>query len=134
MFLKVFAGLAACSLVLCIYLVLRKHLSLRDADRFPGTVSKLVPRTGRKGTTYALEVSYRDGGGNEKLFVTGMASRPALRQVGDRVTVLAHRDGSKPDLLIFQLLYLGYWLWFCAGICAIGFLLGPPLVEALYAQ
>jgi hypothetical protein len=104
-------------------------------NSYPGNVANLVPRRGSKGgTVYALEVVYHDRAGAEQRFVTGMASRPAARQVGDKVVVLAHRDGSKPDLAIFQLLYLGYWIWFCAGIGAIGCLLGPSLVEALYAQ
>ena len=90
-------------------------------------------RASKGGTVYALEVAYRDGGGAEQRFVTGMPSRPAVRQVGDKVLVLSHRDGSKPDLAIFQLLYLGYWIWFCVGMGAIGCLLGPALVEALYA-
>lgn len=135
MFLKVLYYLAALSLIACVALVLRKHAYLRSADRFPGSVANLVPRRGSKGgTVYALEVVYHDRGGAEQRFVTSMASRPAARQVGDKVVVLAHRDGSKPDLAIFQLLYLGYWIWFCAGIGAIGCLLGPGIVEALYAQ
>jgi hypothetical protein len=132
MFFKTLCYVAAFSLAGCAYLVFRKHAVLRAADRYPGSVCNLVARRGSKGgALFALEVAYRDGGGTEQRFVTGMASRPAMRQVGDKVTVLAHRDGSKPDLLAFELLYLGYWLWFCAGICAIGYLLGPALVEAL---
>jgi hypothetical protein len=135
MFLKILCYLAAFSLIACVILVLRKHAHLRAADRFGGSVVNLVPRRGSKGgTVYALEVTYRDGGGTEQRFVTGMASQPAARQVGEKVVVLAHRDGSKPDLAIFQMLYLGYWIWFCVGIGAIGCLLGPTLVEALYAQ
>jgi hypothetical protein len=135
MFFRIICYLTALSLIACIVLVLRKHAYLRTADRFTGNVANLVPRRGNKGgTVYALEVVYRDGGGAEQRFVTGAASRPAARQVGDKVVVLAHRDGSKPDLVIFQLLYLGYWIWFCAGIGAIGCLLGPALVEALYGQ
>ena len=127
----------ALSIVPCMIMVLRKHSAVRSAHQYEGRVveHELRESTGKKGrrrTTYTLKISYQDEEGTRHEFSTRTASNPPSREIGDTVTVFHHPDGSDPDILVFTELYLGYWLWFCFGICCAGCVLGPRVIEWVY--
>ena len=135
MILKVIGYLIAFSLIGCVYLAMRKHASLKGAEQCRGVVIGHVARTGSKGrTVYALEVEYTDRTGATRHFVTDNASSPPERAVGDEVVVFAHPDKSKPDILVFEELFLGYWIWFCVGVLAAGCLAAPTVLRLIYLK
>lgn len=49
------------SIIPCVYLMVKKHLSVRTAQKLPGKVVSYSARIGRKG--YALDVEYCDENG-----------------------------------------------------------------------
>jgi hypothetical protein len=135
MVLKLIGYLLAFSLIPCIHQVMRKHAILKNSAQFPGSVVGHVGRSGgRGGRVYALEVEYRNGNGTAKRFVTSSAGNPPARAVGDKVVVFEHRDGGAPDVLLFEELYVVYWLWFCCGIAAVGCLVAPALLRLIYLK
>ncbi len=133
MFLKLLGYVIALSLLACVYLVLKKHASLKSSTQHEGKVIDYVRRPGsRGGSVFALKVEYRDGQGVVRHFVAGGASNPPARAINDPVTVFEHPDGSDPDLLVFENLYLLYWIWFCLGVAAAGCLAAPAILRLLY--
>ena len=132
-FLLVLGYLVALSTALCVVLVIRKHFALRKAEQFEGSVINHVARRGSKGgTTYALTIAYNDRNGEPHEFTTRSGSNPPSRDIGAKVTVFHHANGAKPDILVFQELYLGYWIWFCFAACIAGCLAGSHLISRLY--
>lgn len=125
-------------MVLCVFLVLRKHSALRAAHQCKGSVLKHVARQSEKkgvvGVVYALKIGYQDHHGVAHEFTTSSASNPPSAKVGSSVTVFHHTDGSSADVLIFQELYLGYWIWFCIGVWIVGCIAGPYLLPRIYAR
>jgi hypothetical protein len=125
----------ALSLVFCVHLVLRKHRALRGAEQCQGSVIAHVRRTGgRGGPSYALKIGYRDKQSISHDFTTRNASNPPSRAVGAKVTVFHYPDGSAPDVLVFEDLYLWYWIWFCLGAFALGCLVAPRVLNILYLR
>lgn len=133
--LKIIGYLISFSLIFCLYFIFKKHEALRNSDQYEGTVVGLEPRTGSKGErTYALRVEYADRNDMTHTFVTSGASSPPARPVGAKVRVFQHRDGSKPDILVFESVYLGFWIWFCVGIAVTGCLVAPFVLKAIYEK
>jgi len=126
---------AALSLVFCIFLVIRKHEALLRAQQCEGSVIGYAARRGTKGgTTYALKINYHDDQGRAHDFTTKTSSKPPARTIGEKVIVFHYPDGSPPSVLLFGELYLGYWIWFCVGICAAGCLVAPRILNFLYVR
>ena len=135
MILRLLGYVIALSLIGCVYLALRKHASLRSAEQYQGTVTGHVARRGSKGRrVYALQVEYRNRMGAIRRFESTNASSPAARPIGAEVTVFEHPNGASQDLLLFSELYLGYWIWFCAGLCVAGCLAAPVLLRLIYVK
>jgi len=136
MILKYLGWAIALSLVLCIYFILKKHQALKNADHFPGKVVGYETRSGVDGptTTYALKIKYYDALGISHQFVAPGASQPPSRPIGADVMVFQPRDGEPPAVLIFQSLYLGLWIWLCAGIGVLGCMLAPTILKYLYLR
>ena len=135
MILKLLGYVVVLSLVGCVYLTVRKHVSLGSAEQFRGTVTRHVARRGSKGrTVYALEVEYRNQIGTIRRFESRNASSPAERPIGAEVAVFEHPDGASQDLLVFSELYLGYWIWFCVGLFVAGCLAAPMLLRLIYVK
>ena len=67
-------------------------------------------------------------------FTTSGGSNPPSHERGTKLTVFHHADGRRPDVLVFGYLYFGYWLWFCADVCAIGCLIAPHLLPRIYLR
>jgi hypothetical protein len=133
MFLKVLGSIVALSLIACVYLVLRKHAALKRAEQFDGVVVEHVARRGSKGgRTYALAIEFRDHRGTPSRLVTSTSSNPASREIGEHVVVFKHSEGGRPEVLIFQELYLFYWIWFCLALCVAGTFAAPRVLDWLY--
>ena len=123
------------SLLPCVCLALRKHISLTRARQYDGMVTGHVTSRGTKGrTNYALQITYRDSRGNEQQFVTSATSSSPECAVGEKIVVFEHAAGGEPEIMLFNYLYLHYWLWFCAGIAALGCLVAPSLLRSLYCK
>ena len=116
-------------------LALRKHISLTRARQYDGTVTGYITSRGKKGRTdYALQFTYRDGKGEERQFVTSATSSFPECAVGEKIVVFEHAAGGEPEILLFAYLYFYYWLWFCAGIAALGCLVAPSLLREIYRK
>jgi len=130
---KLVAGLVGLSLFYCVFLVVRKHSALKTAVRFDGEVVGYVSGGG-KGRTKRLKVVYLDEMGKRRTFDDpGIASDPPSRPIGAKVTVLRQADGTH-EVLLFQSLYLGYWIWFCFAACFMGLWVLPFAVERIYGK
>jgi Protein of unknown function (DUF3592) len=129
--LKTLGLLVVLSLPVCIFLVVRKHIALTRAVQYEGRV---VAHEARSSTTYALKIQYTDADNHTHRFVSTSSSYPPSRNVGDRVTVFHHVDGSSPDILVFEDLFLLYWIWISFGIAVAGCMLIPYLLEAIYLR
>jgi hypothetical protein len=135
MIIPIFGYALALSLVLCVHLVVRKHRALRGAQQCAGSVIAHVRRVGGKGgPTFALKVDYKDKAGVNHDFTTRNASNPPSRTIGEKVTVFHYPDGSAPDVLVFEDLYLWYWMWFCLGVCAAGCIVAPRVLDFVYLR
>lgn len=114
--LKTLGIVIVLSLPVCIFLIVRKHIALTHAEQYEGRVVGYEVRRGSRGSrTYALKIEYIDADNQTHTFVSKSASYPASRNIGDHVTVFHYLDGSTPDILVFQDLFLIYWLWMCVG-------------------
>jgi len=123
------------SLVFCVYLMGRKHIALQKARQYEGTVIGYESRPGNKGTTYSLKVEYQDSESQRHTFIARGSSNPPARAVGAKVTVFQHATpGVTPDILVFEDLYLGYWIWLCLGVCVAGCLVSPFVLKWLYLR
>ena len=135
MILKILGFTAVLSLLPCLYLAIRKHTALKSAEQYTGRVISHVTSRGSKGKTlYKLQIEYTDGNGALNHFTTSSASSPASRDVGDEVTVFKHADGSRADVLVFEELYFGYWLWFCIAMCVAGCFAAPAVLRLVYMK
>jgi hypothetical protein len=134
MILRILGYAVAVSLVFCIHFIIRKHKALKNSDQFEGTVIGYEPHRGSKGTTYALRIEYRDQQSRAQVFTASGASSPPARPIGAKVLVFQHRDGGRPDILVFESVYLGLWIWFCFGMCVIGCLMAPYVLDAVYKK
>ena len=134
MILKYLGWAIALSLVFCIYFILKKHQTLKNADHFPGKVIGYETHSGNKGPSYALKIQYHDAAGISHQFVAPGASSPPSRPIGAEEMVFQPRDGEPPAVLIFQSLYLGLWIWLCAGIGVLGCMLAPTILKYLYLR
>ena len=133
--LKLIGFVAALSLVPCLYLAFKKHIALKNAEQCQGRVIDLIPTRGSKGSTnYKMQIEYTDRTGAINHFTTTSASNPPSRDRGEEVLVFKHADGSAPDVLVFQDLYLGYWLWFCVGLCVVGCFAAPLVLRLVYPK
>jgi len=122
-------------LVLCIVLVIRKHSALRGAQQCEGIVIGHDPRSGNQdGTTYALKIAYKDQNGGFHSFTTKSSSNPPSKPIGQKLIVFHYSDGTPADVLVFQHLFLGYWIWLCLGICVSGCFLAPRILDWLYVR
>jgi hypothetical protein len=79
----------------------RDMLRLESAGlRAPGTVVRLIPRSGRGGTVYDTAVRFTPAGGHGAIeFVNGDGTNPPSHRVGDAVRVL-YADGSGAAAII----------------------------------
>jgi hypothetical protein len=134
MVLKFIGGLIVLSLIPCVYLMVRKHQELKNSDQFEGTVIGHVPHSGGKSTTYGLKVQYLNQNETLTEFEASVASSPPARPIGAKVIVFQHRSGSAPDILVFESVYLLYWIWFCVGLCVAGCFLAPWVMNLLYRK
>jgi len=130
--LKTLGIIIMLSLPVCIFLIVRKHIALTRAVQYEGRV--VAYEHGSGSGTYALKIRYIDGDNQTHKFVSRSASYPPSRNIGDRVTVFHHLDGSTPDILVFEDLFLVYWIWILVGIAATGCMLIPYLLEAVYRR
>ena len=131
MLLKILGYSVVISLIFCVYLIVRKHQALKNSEQFAGTVVGHA-RSGSKGSTYALTVEYRDGNSVNHVFTAPGSSNPPARPIGAKVVVFEHRDGSTPDVLVFESVYLGLWIWLCVGLSVLGCFLAPLVLNFLY--
>lgn len=135
MILKLIGFVVALSLVPCIYLAFKKHLALKNAEQCQGKVISHIPSRSSKGrTNYKLQIEYTDRAGAINHFTTSSASSPPSRDVGDEVVVFKHASGSAPDVLVFEELYLGYWMWFCVALCVVGCFAAPMVLRFVYMK
>lgn len=123
---------AALSLLPCLALIIRKHVALRRADQYQGTVVSHVER-GKNDSSYALKIAYEDRDGIAHEYTTLSSSSPPARNIGAPVTVFHHRDGSR-DVLVFQHLYFGYWLWLCLATFITGCVFGSSILSRIYLR
>lgn len=130
--LKAIGLLLAASLAPCLYLVFRQHFHLAGAQRCQGVVVAHVPHQDSDGTSYGLQITYQDDRSQTRSFETKSQCNPPARAIGDRVTVFRYANASEPDVMVFEHLFFAYWLWFCIGLFALGWLLAPTLLENLY--
>jgi hypothetical protein len=134
MILKLLGYTVSFSLFFCIYFMVRKHSELKNSDQFEGSVIGYEASRGSKGTTYALKIQYKDQNSNTQEFTASGGSSPPSRPIGATVRVFQHRDGSKPDILVFESVYLGLWIWFCVGLCVSGCLIAPYFLSTVYTK
>ena len=136
MALKIVGYTVALSLIFCIHFILKKHRELKNSDQFTGSVIgyERHNRSGRRGSTYALKIEYKNTNSISQVFIAAGASSPPALPLGAKVRVFQHRDGSNPDVLIFQSVYLGLWIWFCIGVCVLGCLCAPYLLNVIYGK
>jgi hypothetical protein len=132
MLFRIIGYLLAMSVVPCLFLLVRRHVTLRHSEIYNGTVVAHEVRNDRDSPYFALRVEYRDSQSQVHGFTTESAMNPPARKVGDGVMVFHYSDGSRPDIMVFEHLFLGYWTWLCACICVIGWLCAPAVMRALY--
>ncbi len=135
MSLKILGGLIVFSLVFCLYFIFKKHTKLKNSAQFEGVVVGLEPSRDSDGkTTYALKIEYRDDHAVAHQFTASGASSPPARPIGAKVLVFQPFDGSKPDILVFESIYLALWIWLCVGICITGCFAAPYVLAAIYRK
>ena len=121
-------------MVFCIYFIIKKHITLKHSDQYEGSVIGYEARNDNKGTTYSLKIEYKDRNLVSHTFVAPTSSNPPALKVGEKVVVFQHQDGSNPDILVFECLYLSLWVWFCLSILATGCILSPYILRVLYER
>lgn len=134
MILKVLGYLVVASLIPCVYLMVKKHFALREAEQCAGFVTGHEARRGSKGgNVYALKIEYKDAAGVVHKFSTSSASNPPARKIGTEVVVFHHATG-RPDVMVFEHLFLGYWLWLSIGLTVLGCFVLPPILQMIYVK
>lgn len=135
---RVIGHLLAISLLLCISLVVKKHLSLKNADQYEGIVvgyeerKSLRGKGGHRHNVFALKVDYlREDYLQVHKFTTLVASYPPSKEIGEKVKVFVYKDG-KEEALDFQFVYIFYWIWFCVGFLAAGLVWLPKIFQLIY--
>lgn len=135
MIIKLLGLLFALSIVPCVYYVLKKHTDLKSAEQLEGTVIGHEERKGSKGSlTYALMIEYQDNLAHNHQFTTGASTNPPARKIGEKVTVFHHGEHAKPDIMVFEYLFFGYWIWFCAALAILGCFILPTFLRVVYLK
>lgn len=134
MALKILSYTIVLSLFFCVYFIYKKHLTLKNSDRFEGRVVGYESVRGTKGVTYALRVEYQDADYANHTFTASGATSPPAKPIGAKVVVFQPRDASDPNILVFESLYLGLWIWFCLGICVFGCVFAPYILNLVYLK
>jgi len=75
-----------------VYFLLSTLTFLSSAESFQGTVVEIIGETDMSGGTYQSKVAYMDHTGNERIYVSMIASSSPRHVVGDRVTVFYNRN------------------------------------------
>ncbi len=133
-FFKVLAYAAVLSIFPCIFFMVRKHVALKGADQCAGVVIGHEERSDSDGSTYALRIEYSDSNLKKHTFVTGSASNPPARSIGEKVKVFHYGEDKKPDVLVFVHLFLGYWIWLCFSLTLAGCFIAPKIMEIIYLK
>ncbi|NJN74873.1 MAG: hypothetical protein HC799_19875 [Limnothrix sp. RL_2_0] len=124
----------AASILFCVPLIVKKHLALTTAAQYDGVVIGHKPYSANDGLTYALEIEYQGADFRTHTFENRPASNPPARKIGDRVRVFDLGDEKPPQVLAFQTMYCGYWIWFCFSFCALGCFVAPTLMRLIYIK
>ncbi|AFY37698.1 hypothetical protein Lepto7376_1346 [[Leptolyngbya] sp. PCC 7376] len=133
-FIRAVGLVLAVSLFFCIPHVVKKHNALRTAAQYDGIVVGHKEHRDNNGISYALEVEYQGADFKTHTFVNHPATNPPAKVIGDRVRIFDHGDGKRLEVLAFQTMYLGYWIWFCISFCAFGCFIAPTLMELIYLK
>ena len=127
-------GIAVLFLFVSLYFAIRKHIAISQADQFPGKVIGHESRSSSRSTSYALKIKYKNLDGIQKEFITKQATGPAAKNIGETVIVLAPKDGGTPDVLVFELLYLKYFIGITIGFFSLICFLSPTLLKVVYQK
>lgn len=124
-------------ILLGLYLTWRKHHMLLTGHLASGEVTELIPHRGSKGgTNYSLRVAYTQADGEKNEFTTSFSSNPPMHQLNEKIRVIYYDNGTSPDILAFQDLYLFPWVLCCAGVfilmLCLGLAYGPSLIDSTY--
>lgn len=126
-------------LALGVFLGIREHLWLKQANTADGKVVELIRSRGSKGkTNYKPRVTYRTPDGQEHTFTRGYASSPPGFKVGEKVLVAYHPSTNEGRILSFGQRF-GAALIIAALGCAftitvLGYKLGGKLVPEIYIR
>ena len=126
--------LAILGLLLGTYFAWRKHVQLRNSDQFDGRVIGHVPKHIGGRQYYALKVEYLDFKGQRQEFVTTQTGKPASRNIREPVRVFVPKNGANPDVLVFELVYLKYFIGITLGTFALVCFLSPYILRAIYIK
>ncbi|MGB2926659.1 MAG: hypothetical protein WBB82_15270 [Limnothrix sp.] len=131
---KVLGLMLAASMLLCLPLVAKKHNALKTATQYDGIVIGHKAHSDNDGTAYSLEVEYQGADFRKHIFVNSASSNPPARAIGDPVRVFDHGDNKTPEVLAFQTIYVGYWIWFCCSLAVLGCFVAPTFMRMIYLK
>jgi hypothetical protein len=119
------------------FLLFRAHQKVDGRPVIQGEVTELIPVRGSKGgTSYKLQVAYRDPAGNAGELTTQWAQNPPAAKRGEVVKLAWIGPGEDPVLLLFSSLFGIGWALAVTGFAlfgmGLGFAYGPELVRRLY--
>jgi hypothetical protein len=121
-------------MLLGFYFAARKHFVLKDAKQVEGRVIGHVSESIGRSKSYKLKVEYFDSTGHRHEFITTQATGPAAKAIGESVLAFIPENGENPDVLVFELLYLKYFIGITLGGFALVCLLSPYLLRAIYTK